>query len=162
VTETVEVVEADLCCAEHQQATVDLLDAYSRDSMGRGRPMPADVRRRLIPGLLQHPTTIVFLAYRSGQPVGLAVCFRGFSTFAAKPLINIHDLVVLPAHRGHGVGRQLLDAIVSKGRSTGCCKLTIETQEHNLRARRVYGSAGFAQAVYEPAAGIVLFMSKAL
>lgn len=162
MTETCEVVEADLRCAEHRQATVDLLDAYSRDPMGKGAPMPADVRRRLVPGLLQHPTTIVFLAYRSGQPVGLAVCFGGFSTFAAKPLINIHDLVVLPGHRGHGVARQLLDAIAAKGRSTGCCKLTVETQENNRRARRVYEAAGFAQTVYEPAAGVVLFMSKAL
>jgi GNAT superfamily N-acetyltransferase len=77
-------------------------------------------------------------------------------------LINIHDLVVLPGHRGHGVARQLLDAIAAKGRSTGCCKLTVETQENNRRARRVYEAAGFAQTVYEPAAGVVLFMSKAL
>ena len=48
------------------------------------------------------------------NPVGAAVCFIGFSTFAAKPLINIHDFVVLPAARGKGVGRRLLEAVEKK------------------------------------------------
>ena len=36
------------------------------------------------------------------KPVGLATTFEGFSTFAAKPLINIHDIAVLPDYRGRG------------------------------------------------------------
>ncbi len=158
----VEIVEADLNAPEHQQAVVELLDAYARDPMGNGAPLPDEIKRALIPGLRKHPTTIVFLAYEGGTAVGLAVCFRGFSTFAARPLINIHDLAVLPGHRGQGVGRLLLDAIAQKGRSLGCCKLTLEVQENNRRARRVYESAGFAQAVYAPENGGALFMWKAL
>jgi GNAT superfamily N-acetyltransferase len=158
----VEVVEADLACAEHQQATIDLLDAYSRDPMGNAQPLTADVRRELIPGLREHPTTIVFLAYLGSAPVGLAICFRGFSTFAARPLVNIHDLAVLPEQRGQGVGRQLLAAIAQKGRTLGCCKLTLEVQENNLRARRVYEANGFRQAIYNQEAGGALFMSKPL
>ena|SRR5687767_3837482 len=97
-----EVVEADLARVEHQQAIVDLLDAYSRDPMGNGEPLAADTKRNVISGLREHPTTFAFLAYVGGRPVGLAICFRGFSTFAARPLINIHDLAVLPEQRGHG------------------------------------------------------------
>ena len=160
--EGVEVVEADLNRPEHQDATLELLDAYARDPMGNGAPLPADVRRRLIPGLRAHPTTIVFLAYWGGEPVGLAICFRGFSTFAARPLINIHDLVVLSKHRGQGVGRRLLEAIALKGWAIDCCKLTLEVQENNRRARRLYEGAGFRQVVYQPEAGGALFMSKGL
>ena len=157
-----DIVEADLDRSEHQQAIIDLLDAYSRDPMGNGAPLPADVKRALVPGLRDHPTTIVFLAYRRGRPVGLAICFRGFSTFAAKPLINIHDLAVLPEHRGLGVGRGLLDAVAAKGRTMGCCKLTLEVLENNHRARVLYEAMGFAQATYQPAAGGALFMCKPL
>jgi len=160
--EAVEVVEADLSRPAHQEATLELLDTYARDPMGNGAPLPADARRRLIPGLRGHPTTIVFLAYWSDEPVGLAICFLGFATFAARPLINIHDLAVRSEHRGLGVGRRLLDAIALKGRTMGCCRLTLEVQENNRRARRVYEAAGFAQAVYQPEAGGVLFMSKPL
>lgn len=158
----IEVVEADLRRPEHQSATLDLLDAYARDTMGNGAPLSADVRRLLTPGLREHPTTIVFLAYGDGDFIGLAVCFRGFSTFAAKPLINIHDLVVLSAHRGRGVGRRHIEAVADKGRSLDCCKLTLEVLENNHRARQLYDSAGFAQAMYQPEAGGALFMSKAL
>ena len=98
----VEVVEADLARVEDQHAVVELLDAYSRDPMGNGQPLAAETKRELIPGLREHPTTLVFLAYIDGRPVGLAVCFRGFSTFAARPLINIHDLTVVPEQRGLG------------------------------------------------------------
>jgi ribosomal protein S18 acetylase RimI-like enzyme len=159
---SVEVVEADLGRPEHQSATLELVDAYSRDPMGDAEPLADDVKRRLVPGLRAHPTTMVFLAQRDGEPVGLAVCFLGFSTFAAKPLINIHDVYVSPSCRGLGVGRMLLDAIAEKGRAMGCCKLTLEVLENNDRAKDVYARAGFAQATYAPGAGGAIFMSKPL
>jgi GNAT superfamily N-acetyltransferase len=92
-----------------------MVDAYSCDSMGDGAPLAADVRERLIPGLRQHPTTLVFLAYDGDAPVGVAVCFLGFSTFVAKPLVNIHDFAILPTHRGRGLGRGLMAAVRSEG-----------------------------------------------
>lgn len=158
----VEVLEVDLARADVQHAVVELLDAYSRDPMGNRAPLPADVRRALIPGLREHPTTLVFIAYVDGAPAGLAICFRGFSTFAARPLINIHDLAVLPEHRGRGIGRRLLEAVAEKGRALGCCKLTLEVLENNQTARKVYDAAGFRQAVYQPEAGGALFMTKPL
>jgi GNAT superfamily N-acetyltransferase len=161
-TRSLEIVEADLSRVDHQQAVVELVDAYARDPMGNGRPLPAHVRLALVPGLRQHPTTLIFLAYCDGQPAGIAVCFRGFSTFAARPLLNIHDLAVLPAYRGRGIGRRLLDAAVEKARALGCCKVTLEVLENNHDARRLYAAAGFAQAAYEAAAGGALFYAKPL
>jgi GNAT superfamily N-acetyltransferase len=158
----IEIVEADLNRTEHQCAVVELIDAYAKDSMGNGQPLSAEVRRALIPGLQQHPTTIILLAYRDGKAIGIALCFRGFSTFAARPLINIHDLAVLPAYRGQGAGRRLLAEVERKARDMGCCKLTLEVQENNYRARRVYEGLGFAQAKYAETAGGSLFLSKSL
>jgi GNAT superfamily N-acetyltransferase len=157
-----EIVEADLARADHAQAVVELIDAYAADFMGNGTPLTDEVKRALVPGLAAHPTTLVFLAYLDGEAVGIAVCFRGFSTFRARPLINIHDLAVLRAHRGKGVGRQLLAAVEAKARAEGCCKLTLEVQEHNRRARRTYEAAGFVHAEYVKDAGKSLFYSKAL
>ena len=130
--------------------------------MGDGKPLSDTARRELIPGLQRHPTTMVFLAYDGGEPVGLAICFRGFSTFAARPLLNIHDFFVRPDKRGNGIGRKLLDELERQARAAGCCKLTLEVQENNHRARHIYAAAGFAQMVYAPEAGGSLFHTKPL
>ena len=156
------IIEADLSRPDHQEATVDLLNAYAMDPMGDGKPLSEAARRDVIPGLQQHPTTLVFLAYRDTEPVGLAICFRGFSTFAARPLVNISDYFVFPEHRGAGIGRLLLGAIEQRARDLGCCRLTLEVQENNHHAKRVYGAAGFSQAIYVPEAGGSLYLSKPL
>jgi len=156
------IVEADLNRTEHQHAVVELIDAYAMDPMGNGKPLSPEVRRTLIPGLQRHPTTVVFLAYQDGKAIGIAVCFRGFSTFAARPLINIHDLAVLPEHRRQGTVRRLLEEVERKARDMGCCKLTLEVLEGNRRARQVYQAAGFAQVEYQAATGGALFLSKSL
>ena len=160
--ESVRIVEADLNATEHQEAVLKLIDAYAADPMGNGKPLSSEVRRDLIPGLRQHPTTLIFLAYDRDRPVGIAVCFRGFSTFAARPLINIHDLAVLPEYRSKGIGRRLIHEVERKARAINSCKLTLEVQEKNNRARKMYEQVGFAQAMYKQAAGGVLFLSKPL
>lgn len=156
------IVIADLDREDHQRAVLDMVNAYAQDPMGAGRSLPTENLRRLIPGLREHPTTLIFLAYHEDRPIGIAVCFVGFSTFAALPLVNIHDLAVLPGHRGQGIGRRLLAEVERKAREMGCCKLTLEVQENNHRARGVYEAAGFSQAVYEEDAGGALFLSKRL
>jgi GNAT superfamily N-acetyltransferase len=112
----VHVIEADLEEPDHARAIVDLTAAYAEDVMGNGGPLPAEVVERLVPALREHPTTIVLLAYLDGQAVGIATCFLGFSTFAARPLINVHDLAVLVGYRGRGIGRALLAAVETHAR----------------------------------------------
>jgi GNAT superfamily N-acetyltransferase len=159
---SIRIVEADLSLAEHQEAVLAMVDAYSRDAMGNGKALDQDVRTRLIPGLRRHPTTLIFLAFDGVQPIGAAVCFIGFSSFAAKPIINIHDFVVLPASRGKGVGRRLLEAVEAKARELGCCKLTLEVMDKNHQAIRMYQAAGFQRYSLQEEAGAAIFMSKPL
>ncbi len=64
--------------------------------------------------------------------------------------------------RYKGIGRMLLEGVERKARDMDCCKLTLEMQENNHRAGKVYEAAGFAQAVYVEAAGRALFLSKSL
>jgi len=158
---SIEIVRADLDRVEHQTAIIEMIDAYSRDPMGDERPLPEDVKQRLIPGLRNHPTTIVFLAFDGARPVGIAMCFLGFSSFYARPLINIHDLSVIRDYRGKGLGRQLLAEVAGHGRQLGCCKLTLETQEYNT-AQHLYRSVGFARDVHTPEAGGAIFMTMKL
>ncbi len=129
---------------------------------GDGKPLSDFAKRELIPGLQAHPTTMVFLALLDETTCGIATCFRGFSTFAARPLINISDFYVTPEARGLGIGKLLLDSVEREARNTGCCKLTLEVQQNNQHARRIYGAFGFQQAVYaaDSAGGGSLYMVK--
>jgi GNAT superfamily N-acetyltransferase/predicted RNA-binding protein with PIN domain len=159
-TEPIEIIEADLNRTDHQQAIVALTAAYARDPMGTGGPLDDDLLRQLIPGLKRHPTTRVFIAYMNAEAVGIATCFHGFSTFHAKPLINIHDLAVLPAHRSRGIGRKLLEHVEQVARKSGCCKLTLEVGADHP-AKRLYNECGFSQPVFG-AAGGAIFYTKTL
>jgi GNAT superfamily N-acetyltransferase len=158
----IRIVEADLSLPAHQEAVLTMVDAYSRDAMGDGKPLDQNVRTQLIPGLMRHPTTLIFLAFDGENPVGTAVCFVGFSTFAARPLINIHDFVVVPTFRGKGIGRRLLEAVEAKARELGCCKLTLEVMDKNHQAVRMYLAAGFERYALQEKAGAAIFMSKPL
>jgi GNAT superfamily N-acetyltransferase len=158
----IRITEADLSRPDHQAATIELLNGYAMDSMGNGRPLSNEVKQALIPGLQQHPTTIIFLAYQADTPIAIAACFLGFSTFAARPLLNIHDFFVVPSSRGTGVGRHLMAAVERRARELGCCKLTLEVLENNHRARKIYADAGFVQATYVAEAGGALFLTRNL
>lgn len=156
----VEIILADLEKVAHQQAILQLLNAYAQEPVISGKPLPTQVLDDLITGLKQHPTTVILLARRDSQFVGMAICFLGFSTFAAKPLLNIHDLAVAAEHRGQGVGRALLAEALVKARELGCCKLTLEVDENNHAARRVYDAAGFVATQHVEENGRALFLKK--
>jgi GNAT superfamily N-acetyltransferase len=141
---------------------VMLLDAYARDPMGGGAPLADDVRDTVVSGLAAAPGAFSLIARLDGEPVGLANCFTGFSTFAAKPLVNVHDMGVMPGHRGRGVGRALLQAIEEHARRLGACKITLEVLSGNERAKALYLALGYGDYQLDPAAGHALFWQKKL
>jgi ribosomal protein S18 acetylase RimI-like enzyme len=155
----IEIREADLSDAAQAEAVCGLVDEYARMPIAQGAPLAADVLRELVPGLRKHPAALVFLAWIEARAVGVAVCFLGFSTFLARPLINIHDLAVTAECRGHGVGQRLLEAVEARARALGCGKVTLEVRETNTSAERLYRRFGFGDVEGGPA---TLFLSKRL
>ena len=109
--------------------------------------MPAETREKLIAGL-QTARGICFLAEEptASSPsefIGLALCLPSFSSFRARPVLNIHDIAVSPSHRGKGVGQALLQVVEEEARRRGCCKVTLEVREDNEVAKSAYLRAGF-------------------
>lgn len=157
---TLIVLPVDYQHAEHRAALVMLLDAYARDPMGGGQGLTEEVKARLCDDLAQRPGAASFIAWLGDAPVGLINCIEGYSTFKARPLLNVHDIAVLPAHRAQGVGQALLDAAQQHARATGCCKLTLEVLTGNAPALRSYLRFGFEPYALDPAAGQASFMHK--
>ena len=139
-----------------------LLDLYARDPAGGGKPLDPASKDRLLAGLAATPNAFSLLAYVDGEAVGLANCFTGFSTFAMKPLVNIHDLAVAPAFRGRGIGRALFAAIETEARALGAAKVTLEVLSGNETAKALYRSLGYGDYVLDPHMGEALFWQKVL
>ncbi|THF60756.1 GNAT family N-acetyltransferase [Pseudothauera nasutitermitis] len=154
------VVATDPRDPVHAAALVALLDHYAHDPMGGGEGLEPAVLDALPARLAERTDFISFLAYANKTPVGLINCFEGFSTFKARPLLNVHDIVVHADWRGCGVGQALLAAAEQAARTRGCCKLTLEVLSNNQRALAAYERAGFAPYVLDPAAGQALFLQK--
>jgi ribosomal protein S18 acetylase RimI-like enzyme len=137
------VREADLLDPEQVRALIAIIDCYAREPGGQNAPLSAHARAALAPGLSAHPAAFALLAWRGNDAIGAAVCVWGFSTFTGCPSLNVHDLAVLPEHRGRGVGRRLLEEIERRARERGSSKLTLEVHATNEGAMRLYRRFGF-------------------
>lgn len=156
------VSATDFSRPAHRAAFLDLLEHYACDPMGGGGGLSEEARRHLVERLTARPDFVSRLAFAGEEAVGLVNCFEGFSTFAARPLLNIHDLVVRADWRGRGIGRALLAAAEDAACQRGCCKLTLEVLAGNRAARAAYRAFGFAAYELDPRAGAALFLEKKL
>ena len=138
------VTKASLNDLDQQSAVVRLINDYRTDPMGGRLPaMSGDEEVKLISLLRCHPFCHLFLAAIDRRFVGLIVSFVTISTFQAKPLLNVHDLIVTEKFRRQGVGKQLLAEAKEFARSRGCCRMTLEVRTDNPGARSLYRSIGF-------------------
>lgn len=58
---------------------------------------------------------------------------------------EIQRVAVWPEYRGQGIGRKLMDAMVTFSRARGVRDIALEVREGNERARKLYESYGFKQ-----------------
>ena len=158
----IRVIQVDYFNAQHAAHLVALLDAYARDPMGGGKALEPEVKTKLVPALAKLPNAFSLIAYIEDQPVGLANCFQSFSTFACKPLINIHDIMVVKEQRGKGISQLMLDRVESIAREKNCCKITLEVLSNNHAALSAYRQFGFEAYQLDPASGKAEFWQKPL
>jgi ribosomal protein S18 acetylase RimI-like enzyme len=156
------VVRARYDDAAHAAALIGLLDHYARDPAGGGEPLSDFARRNLISELAARPFVFSVLAFDGETPVGLINAIEGFSTFACRPLVNVHDVVVLASHRGRGIAARMFAEVETIARERGACKLTLEVLEGNAAARALYERLGFAAYQLDPAMGRAHFLHKRL
>ncbi|RUO81035.1 GNAT family N-acetyltransferase [Idiomarina tyrosinivorans] len=139
----IEITIADYQNPKHRQAVVAMLDDYARDPMGGGEGLEDEVKEQLVDEMAKRDHVFSLLAFDGEQPVALANCVEGFSTFAAKPLMNIHDIAVISEYRGQGIARRLLEEVKTLAEFRGCCKVTLEVLEGNETAKHAYKNFGF-------------------
>src|SRR5262245_11823429 len=94
---------------------------------------------------LDDPDVVVLVAEKDGAVIGYAyAAIEGYDYMSLRgPAGVLHDLIVHPEHRAHGVGRVLLDATLSYLRSRGAPRVVLSTAERNESAQRFFERMGF-------------------
>lgn len=141
------IIQVDLQNPIYCDQVVKLLNDYMNDPMGNNRPMPAGLAPQIISGLKQHSGFLGFFVMADDQFAGLANCNISFSTFQARPLINIHDFIVAPECRNMGAGHFLLRGVINYASQNGYCRVNLEVREDNTNAKSLYRKMGFSDCV---------------
>lgn len=143
-------------------ALVGLLDAYASDPAGGGEPLSDFAKANLVRELAARPQAYSVIALDGEQPVGLVNCIEGFSTFACRPLVNVHDVAVLASHRGRGIAEQMLREAERIAIERGAVKMTLEVLSDNAPATKLYQRIGYVGYQLDPAMGSAGFLQKRL
>lgn len=82
------------------------------------------------------------IARQGAKAVGFANYVQHRSTWTAGDYLYLEDLFVDPAMRGHGVGRQLINALYDLAAQADCSRVYWHTHETNATAMRLYDRIG--------------------
>ncbi len=90
--------------------------------------------------LLDSGEIVVLLA---NQDEGVSLLRLRPSPWTGRPEAYLQELYVVPARRGNGIGRVLLEATMEAARAAGATGIDLNTGETDEAARALYESAGF-------------------
>lgn len=69
------------------------------------------------------------------------------SVWSDGPIAHLDELYVVPAQRGRGIGRALMEAVLGLARERGAAGAEVVTGEDDTEARGLYESVGFRNDV---------------
>jgi GNAT superfamily N-acetyltransferase len=122
-------------------------------------PGPDKIAER-VRELLAGGDTIVLLA--GDPPDGLAVMRFRASVWIDALECYLAELYVVPARRGHGIGRALMEAAIEAARAEGATHMDLGTGEDDAAARALYESLGFSNREGKPDGPLNFFYEREL
>lgn len=139
------IQQVDMQNRVHCKQLIKLLNDYMNDPMGNNSPMEEGLAPRIITGLQSYAGYLGFFVMAGNHCAGLANCNQNFSTFKAKPLLNIHDFIVAPECRSIGAGHFLMKGVLDFASKNGFCRVNLEVREDNHAAKALYQKLGFSE-----------------
>jgi GNAT superfamily N-acetyltransferase len=115
------------------------------------RVNPPDERlQALVTALIDDPSEGLQLIARDtdGTPLGFATIYWTWQTLHAGRVGVLNDLFVVPASRGSGTGRALIERGRELCRERGAEKLVWETAPDNATAQRLYDGLGAEKSTW--------------
>jgi ribosomal protein S18 acetylase RimI-like enzyme len=103
--------------------------------------------RALVPALFAEwhadPDVHPYLALEGGRPIGYGEVWLDHAEDEAE----LARILVDPARRGHGIGRELTAALLERARLEGFADVWLRVVPGNDPALRAYAAAGFTRAL---------------
>ena len=130
------VVRIDVASTEQCSQFEVLFSEYSSG-------LSVDIESHVIKQLFELPYFHGFICFVDNEPAGFAVCFESYSSYRAKKVLNIHDFMVSLNYRGKAVGKALLSGIEQYSCDHEYLKITLEVDEDNLAAQKLYSSCNY-------------------
>jgi GNAT superfamily N-acetyltransferase len=90
----------------------------------------------------QRPACEAIIGEQDGEVVSFALFFHNFSTFLSRKGLYLEDLYVKQAHRGKGVGRQMLVRLAQIAVERGCGRFEWSVLDWNADAIGFYQGVG--------------------
>jgi ribosomal protein S18 acetylase RimI-like enzyme len=122
-------------------------------------PEPPQLARR-VRELLDEGRTVVLLA--GDGPDGVAVLRFRPAIWSTGLECYLAELYVVPARRGQGLGRALMEAAIEVARAEGADTMDLGTSEDDVAARALYESLGFVNREGGPKGPISYFYEREL
>jgi ribosomal protein S18 acetylase RimI-like enzyme len=144
--------------ADDAEAVGTLLHSFNTE-YGYPTPDPpalAERIRELLPG----GETRVLLAGEG--PDGVAVLRFRPSIWTRALECYVAELYVVPARRGRGLGRALMEAAIELARAEGADRMELGTSDDDVAARRLYESLGFINREGSPDGPLMYFYERDL
>lgn len=112
-------------------------DAWARELMAEG---------------ITHP----YCHYMVVDSDGVIVAYAGAQHIPGNDFADIHNIAVIPAARGNGLGAELFDQLVDWCVKDGASRILLEVRADNEIAQNLYQSRGFTtiavrEGYYQPA-----------
>lgn len=121
-------------------------DAWTTEQMAQG---------------LSSPYAHYVVVEQGGDIIGYAGAFH----LPGDDVADIHTIAVAASARGHGVGAELFDNVLSWCATNGARRILLEVRSDNLAAQNLYQSRGFQtiairEGYYQPANVDALVMER--
>ena len=116
-----------------------LLQTFN-DEFSEPTPDAAVIAERAAPLIESGEVTVIFV---EDEPDGFAQLRFRPSLYTGALDAYLEELYVVPARRGHGLGRALLEAAMEHARERGAAHIDLGTSENDTAARALYESVGF-------------------
>ena len=122
-------------------------------------PPPEEMAAR-VGELIAHGDTKVLVG--GPGPDGVAVLRFRPALWSRALEAYLAELYVIPARRGQGLGRALLDAVLELARAQGADHIDLGTSTDDTAARALYESAGFTNREGDPEGPSMLYYEREL
>ena len=106
--------------------------------------LTAAALERATRGLIEDPSLgRILTAKLDGELVGVAVISFLWTLEHGGPAAWLDEVYVAPTRRGHGIGKQLIEAAMQVASESGCIALDLEVDAGHEAAERLYQRMDF-------------------